>query len=306
MRKLPPLNALKSFEAAARHLSFTKAAEELFVTQAAVSHQVKTLEEYLGIALFIRRNRALLLTEAGQSYYLDIRQMFEQLTLATSKIMLASEQGALTVCVPPGFAILWLVPRLSRFHEAHPEIDVRLKAVDEITGSLTDHVDVAIYYGRGTWPGVTSYRLHKEYLIPVCSPLLLNGPKALKTPADLKQHTLLHDETRNAWREWFLLVQEEPPIKKAGPVFSHSALALKAAVHGQGVALANSVLAKPELDSGHLVKVFPQALPTADAFYMVCRETQADVGKVARFRDWILSEVTRDEQESAELNANAD
>lgn len=300
MRKLPPLNALKSFEAAARHLSFTKAAEELFVTQAAVSHQVKTLEEYLGIALFIRRNRALLLTEAGQSYYLDIRQMFEQLTLATSKIMLASEQGSLTVCVPPGFAILWLVPRLSRFHEAHPEVDVRLKAVDEITGSLTDHVDVAIYYGRGTWPGVTSYRLHKEYLIPVCSPLLLNGPKALQTPADLKQHTLLHDETRNAWREWFLRVQEEPPVKKTGPVFSHSALALKAAVHGQGVALANSVLAKPELDSGHLVQVFPEALPTAEAFYMVCRESQADVGKVARFRDWILAEVKRDEHESAE------
>lgn len=296
MRKLPPLNALRSFEAAARHLSFTKAAEELFVTQAAVSHQVKALEDYLGIALFLRRNRALLLTEAGQNYYLEIRQMFEQLTLATSKIMLASEQGSLTVCVPPGFAILWLVPRLSRFHEQHPEIDVRLKAVDEITGSLTDYVDIAIYYGRGSWPGVKSYRLHKEFLIPVCSPLLLQGPKPLKTPADLKQHTLLHDETRNAWREWFALVAEEPPAKKSGPVFSHSALALKAAVHGQGIALANSVLAKPELDSGHLVKVFPQALPTNDAFFMVCRESQADIGKVARFRDWLLSEVALDEE----------
>lgn len=298
MRKLPPLNALRSFEAAARHLSFTKAAEELFVTQAAVSHQVKALEDYLGIALFLRRNRALLLTEAGQGYYLEIRQMFEQLTLATSKIMLASEQGSLTVCVPPGFAILWLVPRLSRFHEQHPEVDVRLKAVDEITGSLTDYVDIAIYYGRGSWTGVKAYRLHKEFLIPVCSPLLLQGPKPLTTPADLKKHTLLHDETRNAWREWFELVNEEPPAKKSGPVFSHSALALKAAVHGQGIALANSVLAKPELDSGHLVRVFPQVLPTNDAFFMVCRESQADVGKVARFRDWLLAEVEIDEAET--------
>ena len=301
MRKLPPLNALRSFEAAARHLSFTKAAEELFVTQAAVSHQVKALEDFLGLALFLRRNRALLLTEAGQNYYLDIRQMFEQLTLATSKVMLASEQGSLTVCVPPGFAILWLVPRLSRLHEAYPEIDVRLKAVDEISGSLTDYVDVAIYYGSGTWPGVTSYRLHKEYLIPVCSPLLLQGAKPLQTPADLHEHTLLHEETRNAWREWFAMVGEQPPKSKSGPVFSHLALALKAAVHGQGVTLANSVLAKPELDSGHLVQVFPQILPTNEAFYMVCRESQADVGKVAKFRDWILAEVLRDEQEAQHL-----
>lgn len=297
MRKLPPLNALRSFEAAARHLSFTKAAEELFVTQAAVSHQVKSLEDFLGVSLFLRRNRALLLTEAGQNYYLDIRNMFEQLTLATSKVMLASEQGSLTVCVPPGFAILWLVPRLSRFHEAHPEIDVRLKAVDEISGSLTDYVDVAIYYGNGTWPGVKSYRLHKEYLIPVCSPLLLQGAKPLKQPADLHEHTLLHEETRNAWRDWFAMVGEQPPKQKSGPVFSHLALALKAAVHGQGVTLANSVLAKPEIDSGHLVQVFEQTLPTSEAFYMVCRESQADVGKVAKFRDWILAEVLRDEAE---------
>jgi len=297
MRKLPPLNALKSFEAAARHLSFTRAAEELFVTQAAVSHQVKTLEDHLGIQLFLRRNRALLLTEAGQNYYMEIKHIFEHLTQATSRIMLASEQGSLTVSVPPGFAILWLVPRLSRFHQAYPEIDVRLKAVDEITGSLTDYVDVAIYYGRGLWQGVKAYRLHKEYLIPVCSPLLLQGPKPLKTHADLLNHTLLHEETRNAWAEWLRMIGETPPTRKAGTVFSHSALALKAAVHGQGVVLANSVLAKPEIESGHLVQVFPEALPTKDAFYMVCRETQADTGKVARFRDWLLEEVRRDEEE---------
>ncbi|RTE86975.1 MULTISPECIES: transcriptional regulator GcvA [Gammaproteobacteria] len=305
MRKLPPLNSLKSFEAAARHLSFTKASEELFVTQAAVSHQVKTLEDYLGIHLFLRKNRNLLLTEAGQAYYLEIRQMFEHLTQVTGKIMLASEQGALTVCVPPGFAILWLVPRLSRFHELYPDIDVRLKAVDEVTGSLTDYVDIAIYYGRGTWQGIRANRLHKEQLIPVCSPLLLKGEKPLNKPSDLLNHTLLHDETRNAWRDWFDMVGEETPKKLNGLVFSHSALAMKAAVHGQGIALANNVLAKPEIDSGHLVQVFPETLPTNDAFYLVCRESQADAGKIESFRDWILSEVERDEAELSSVECAA-
>ncbi|RUO25388.1 transcriptional regulator [Aliidiomarina minuta] len=298
MRKLPPLNALKSFEAAARHLSFTKAAEELFVTQAAVSHQVKALEDYLGMPLFLRRNRSLLLTESGQNYYLDIRSILEQLTQATNKLMLASERGSLTVSVPPSFAILWLVPRLSLFHDTYPDIDVRIKAVDEVTGSLTDNVDVAIYYGRGHWPGLRSYKLHKEFLLPVCSPRLLDGAKVLREPEHLLEHTLLHEETRNAWKDWFEMVNLEVPARIKGPVFSHSSLSLKAAVHGQGIALANSVLAKPELDSGHLVKIFDTVLPTSDAFHLVCRESQADIGKIATFRNWLLTLVEQEETES--------
>ncbi|PYE35433.1 LysR family glycine cleavage system transcriptional activator [Idiomarina fontislapidosi] len=295
MRKLPPLNALKSFEAAARHLSFTKAAEELFVTQAAVSHQVKALEEFLQIKLFIRRNRTLLLTEEGQAYYLQLRDIFAQLIQATDKLRLVSEKGALTVSVPPSFAILWFVPRLSSFREAHPDMDIRIKAVDEITGSLTDDVDVAIYYGDGRWPGVKSYRLHKEYLWPVCSPILAERMK-LKTPADLLQHTLLHDETRNAWNDWFEMVGEKKPIKDGGPVFSHSSLALQAAVHGQGIALANHVLAKPEIDSGHLIRIFPQALRRNKAFYLVCRDNQSEIGKIATFRNWIMQLVHEEER----------
>lgn len=295
MRKLPPLNALKSFEAAARHLSFTKAAEELFVTQAAVSHQVKALEDYLAMPLFLRRNRSLLLTEAGQNYYLDIKSILEQLTQATNKLMLSSERGSLTVSVPPSFAILWMVPRLSQFHETFPDIDVRIKAVDEIAGSLTDNVDIAIYYGRGHWPGLRSYKLHNEYLIPVCSPRLLDGPKELSQPQHLLNHTLLHEETRNAWYDWFKMVGLEVPVRISGPVFSHSSLSLKAAVHGQGIALANSVLAKPELDSGHLVQLFDSVLPTKDAFHLVCRESQAEIGKIATFRNWLLQLVEEEE-----------
>lgn len=206
MRKLPPLNALKAFEAAARHLSFTKAAEELFVTQAAVSHQVKALEEYLAAKLFVRRNRSLLLTAEGQSYFLDLKEIFDDIVQATARLKQSTEVGSLTISLPPSFAILWFVPRLSRFREAYPEIDVRIRAVDEVDSSLTDDVDVAIYYGSGQWSGLTAYKLHKEYLLPVCSPLLLNSNKPLREPRDLLNHTLLHDETRNAWKDWFKLV----------------------------------------------------------------------------------------------------
>jgi LysR family glycine cleavage system transcriptional activator len=195
-RRLPPLNALKAFEAAARHLSFTRAAEELFVTQAAISHQIKALEEYLGIKLFRRKNRSLLLTEEGQSYFLDIKDIFASISEATDKLLARSAKGALTVSLQPSFAIQWLVPRLVKFSERHPDIDVRIKAVDMDEGSLTDDVDVAIYYGRGNWPGLRSDKLHTEYLIPVCSPLLLTGPKPLRTPDDLTRHTLLHDTSR--------------------------------------------------------------------------------------------------------------
>jgi len=297
MRKLPPLNALKAFEAAARHLSFTKAAEELFVTQAAVSHQVKALEAYLAAKLFLRRNRSLMLTAEGQSYYVDLKDIFDEIAQATARLKQSTEVGSLTISLPPSFAILWFVPRLSRFREAYPDIDVRIRAVDEVDSSLTDDVDVAIYYGNGSWPGLTAYKLHKEYLLPVCSPLLLNGSKPLREPRDLLNHTLLHDETRNAWKDWFKLVGIDKDKGDNGPVFSHSNLALKAAVHGQGIALANNVLVKPEIDAGHLIRVFPEALPRDKSFYLVCRDSQAEIGKIATFRNWLLSIVEEEEDD---------
>ena len=158
-RRLPPLNAVKAFEAAARHLSFTRAAEELFVTQAAVSHQIKALEDFLGLKLFRRKNRSLLLTEEGQSYFLDIKDIFIQLADATDRLLARSAIGSLTVSMSPSFAIQWLVPRLSKFSEKNPDIDVRIKAVDTEASSLTDDVDVAIYYGLGNWPGLRADKL---------------------------------------------------------------------------------------------------------------------------------------------------
>ncbi|PSJ46208.1 transcriptional regulator [Zobellella endophytica] len=298
-RRLPPLNALKAFEAAARNLSFTRAAEELFVTQAAISHQIKGLEEYLGIKLFRRRNRSLLLTEEGQSYFLEIKDIFSAISDATERLLARSAKGALTVSLQPSFAIQWLVPRLVRFSEVHPDIDVRIKAVDLDEGSLTDDVDVAIYYGKGNWPGLRADKLHTEYLIPVCSPMLLMGTKPLKTPEDLTRHTLLHDTSRRDWKAWFKQLDIQAANVNQGPIFSHSSMVIQAAIHGQGVALGHSVLTQPEIDAGRLVCPFEQVLMSKNAYYLVCHESQAALGKIAAFREWMLALVTKEEKQKA-------
>ncbi|WMC11423.1 transcriptional regulator GcvA [Oceanimonas pelagia] len=298
-RRLPPLNALKAFEAAARNLSFTRAAEELFVTQAAISHQIKGLEEFLGIKLFRRRNRSLLLTEEGQSYFLEIKDIFTAISDATERLLARSAKGALTVSLQPSFAIQWLVPRLVRFSEVHPDIDVRIKAVDLDEGSLTDDVDVAIYYGRGNWPGLRADKLHAEYLIPVCSPMLLMGTRPLKTPEDLTRHTLLHDTSRRDWKAWFKQLDIQAANVNQGPIFSHSSMVIQAAIHGQGVALGHSVLTQPEIDAGRLVCPFEQVLMSKNAYYLVCHESQAGLGKIAAFRDWMLALVNKEEKQKA-------
>jgi LysR family glycine cleavage system transcriptional activator len=294
-RRLPPLNALKAFEAAARNLSFTKAADELFVTQAAVSHQIKTLEEHLGLKLFLRKNRSLLLTEEGQGYFLDIRDIFTQLIDATEKLLARGAKGSLTVSLTPSFAIQWLVPRLNLFNEAHPDIDVRIKAQDQDENSLTDDVDVAIYYGRGNWSGIETHKLHTEYMVPLCSPMLLNSTIPMNTPADLQKHVLLHDMTRRNWKTWMKTAGVRDIKVNQGPIFSHSSMVLQAAVHGQGVALGNSVLAKPDIDAGRLVIPFSHYLESKNAFYLVFRESQSELGKIVSFKDWMLGLVAQEQ-----------
>ncbi|AYY81850.1 MULTISPECIES: transcriptional regulator GcvA [Proteus] len=304
-KRLPPLNALRVFDSAARHLSFTKAAEELFVTQAAVSHQIKTLEEFLGLKLFRRRNRSLLLTEEGQSYYLDIKEIFSSINEATRKLLARSAKGALTVSLSPSFAIQWLVPRLSGFNQAYPGIDVRIQAVDREEDKLADDVDVAIFYGRGNWTGLRTDRLYAEYLIPVCAPSLLTGEKPLKTPSDLIYHTLLHDTSRRDWQAYVRQLEIQNQINvQQGPIFSHSSMVIQAAVHGQGVALVNNVMARSEIESGRLVRPFPDVLVSKNAFYLVCQDSQAELGKIAAFRQWILSQAAN-EQEKLGLLASS-
>ena len=213
-RQLPPLNALKAFEAAARHLSFTKAAEELFVTQAAISHQIKTLEEYLGLKLFRRRTRSLSLTEDGQGYYQEIRSIFSAICDATERLMARNAKGTLTITMPPGFAIQWMVPRLMQFSQLHPEIDVRIKAVDQDEGTLIDDVDLAIYYGDGNWPDLLLYKLHSGYRIPAGDVPIL--PEKQQTLSSCNAYYLVmapgHDTQGKvaAFRDWIVaLLQQE-------------------------------------------------------------------------------------------------
>jgi len=297
--RLPPLNALRAFEASARQLSFTRAAEELFVTQAAISHQIKSLEEFLGIKLFMRKNRALLLSEEGQAYYLDIKDVFTSINDATERLLARGAKGAITVSLQPSFAIQWLVPRLNAFNVLHPDIDVRIKAVDQAESSLTEDVDVAIYYGRGHWADIHAEQLQKEYLVPVCSPLLLQGKKPLDKLEDLVNHTLLHDTSRRDWKRWFKQVNVKATNVNHGPIFSHSAMVVQAALHGQGVALAHSFLSRPDIEAGRLICPFDEVLESKNAYYVVCRERQVDLGKIAAFREWVLDTVA---QEQDELN----
>lgn len=296
-RRLPPLNALKAFESAARHLSFTKAAEELFVTQAAISHQIKALEDHLGLKLFLRKNRSLLLTEEGQGFFQDIRDIFVQLHEATEKLLARGAKGSLTVSMQPSFAIQWLVPRLNLFSELHPDIDVRIKAVDQDEGSLTDDVDVAVYYGRGYWRNLRSDKLQPEYLLPVCSPLLLNSGKPLQEVTDLRFHNLLHDGSRKSWKSWFSSQGFKHFNVNQGPIFSHSSMVLQAAIHGQGVALAHNVLARPDISSGRLIVPFHHVLISKDAYYLVCRDSQSELGKISAFRQWLVSMVQQEQQQ---------
>ncbi len=294
---MPPLNALRVFDAAARHLSFTKAAEELYVTQAAISHQIKGLENFLGMKLFRRRNRSLLLTEEGLNYYLDIKEIFSSLREATRKLQAFRAKGALTVSLLPSFAIQWLVPRLSSFNHAYPDIDVRIQAVDHEGDKMADDVDVAIFYGYGNWPGLKTDRLYAEYLIPVCAPALLAGRYPLKKPQDLVHHTLLHDSSRRDWQAYARQLSLQDIINvEQGPIFSHSAMVIQAAIHGQGIALINNVMTKNELDSGRLVCPFNDVLVSKKAFYLVCHDNQAELGKIAAFRQWILAKAASEQE----------
>ena len=202
-RTLPPLNGLRAFEAAARHMSFTDAADELSVTQAAISHQVRGLEQRLGLKLFVRRNRSLLLSEAGQAYLPAVRAAFDQLNEATEKLLQKDRGGHLTVTTTASFAMKWLVSRLGGFQRTNPEIDVRVSTGTGLVDFSREDVDIGIRYGRGQWPSLTAERLLSEDIMPVCAPSLVKGPNGLKKPADLKRFTLLHiGNFPDDWQIW--------------------------------------------------------------------------------------------------------
>jgi LysR family glycine cleavage system transcriptional activator len=251
-RRLPPLNAMRAFEAAARHLSFTKAADELAVTQAAVSHQVKSLEDWLGRPLFRRRNRAVYLTEDGQQYLRELTEALDLMTDATRRILAGGDGGVLTVSVLPSFATKWLVPRLGDFRNLRPDIDVRISANPDREDFRSSDVDLAIRAGSGEWDDVHKQHLMTEDLYPVCSPRLLQGPNPLRTPADLVHHTLLQDDDdRDEWRVWLTMAgvdwQAAGIDPGRGTRFDDSSMLLQAAIEGQGIAIGRSALAETDI-----------------------------------------------------------
>ena len=297
-RRLPPLNALRAFEAAARHLSFTRAAEELHVTQAAISHQVKALEEHLGRKLFRRLNRALRLTDDGQAYLPSVSRAFALLNEATNDLLTKQAPGPLTVSVLPSFAARWLVPRLGRFRQIRPDIDLRIDPSAELTDFAAGDVDVCIRYGRGKYAGLRADWLMTEDIFPVCSRTLLEGAHPLRKPGDLEHHVLLHDDGHGDWRTWLLAAGVDRVDPARGPIFTDSSMLIQAAMAGQGVALARGVLAADELAAGRLVRPFTLSLPTDYAYYLVCPEATAEQPKIVAFRDWLLDE-TRSEASAA-------
>jgi LysR family glycine cleavage system transcriptional activator len=313
MERLPPLNALRAFVTSAQHMSFANAAKELHVTPAAISHQIKGLEEYLGLKLFRRLAKGLELTRAGQILQPGLSDGFARLVAAIEELRSVNREGTLAVSVPSSFATRWLAPRLHRFVGAHPDLDVRINAStrlidpssneaapgDPLGGSPVEDADIVVRFGTGDYPGFRVDKLLRVAVTPMCSPRLLGGGHPLRSPADLKQHVLirdnlLYDDGRPLWDAWFEAAGLPGMDTSHGLRFSHAMLALEAAADGMGVALGMGVLAGSDLASGRLVAPLELSLPLKFSYYVVSGADTAERGDVVAFRNWLLAEAARD------------
>lgn len=295
----PPLPALRTFEIAARHLSFTRAAAELHVTQGAVSQQIKQLEASLGFALFHRGPRGLSLTEKGEELAATAESAFRRLFDKVEELRQKEEGGILTVSVSPSLAVKWLIPRLGRFYQRHPEVDLRIRpdpAVIDLQAEA-DSVDMAIRFGQGSFPGLAATPFMHETVFAVASPDLLAKGPPLRHPRDLVRHTLLHSDSVQMevnsigrWEVWLALLNVTAVNAKAGPTYPSSYMLLQAAIHGQGVALTWAALAEDDLRAGRLVRLFDRALEGAMSYFAVSTQAAARKPKVIAFRDWLVEE----------------
>ncbi len=294
MLTLPSLNGLRAFEVAARQLSFTRAAAELHVTQTAISHQIRRLEDQLGIRLFERRTRELRLTREAAAYLPAVQAAFEALREATARLQRPVRDGTLTISTTASLAAKWLVTRVAAFQDANPGIEVRITTSPHLVDFRREEIDMAVRYGRGSWPGLRARWLMAEDIFPVCAPALLQGDKPLRQPQDLVHHTLLHTTTsREDWQLW--LTAAGLPVSIAarrGMSFDQSFMAVQAAVDGLGVALGRTRFVEADIAAGRLVVPFDVVLPADAGFYIVAPEETADIPKIALFRDWLLASVT--------------
>jgi LysR family glycine cleavage system transcriptional activator len=300
-RRLPPLNALRAFEAAARHLNFSRAADELSVTPGAVSQQIQNLEDYVGAALFKRTPKGLLLTDAAQTALPALREAFDRLAEAASLLTAAVDGRRLTLTAPPSFAAKWLVPRLGAFEKAHPQVDVWLSAGIELVDLTAGEVDIAIRYGGGRYPGLEIRRLMSETVIPVASPEHLEA-NPLTSPGDLSNHILLHDGSPDLddscpdWSMWLAARGLKGVDGNRGPRFNQSSLVIEAAVNGRGVALAKRTLAQADLEAGRLVAPLQIATAVDFAYYLVHPKAKGRLPQVKAFVSWIEAEALAHEE----------
>lgn len=288
-----PLAALRAFEAAARHVSYSRAAEELGLTHGAISFQMRALKTELGVDLFLRSGRRMVLTEAGQRLYAFVREGFDRLERGMDDVRATRRAQTLTVSVHPGLASFWLIPRLGDFQRRHPEIDVSLLPNTTLVDFSREDVDLALRYGPGSWPGLTALKLMDEEIFPVCSPRFNDGVLP-RQPHELGGLPLLRD-ARQPWSEWFKSIDLDLPEPDRGPLYTEPTLVLAAAAAGQGIALARGVLAKGDIAAGKLVRLFPRGVRSRFSYFIVYPPAMAAVPRLAAFRDWLLEQTGRTE-----------
>ena len=295
--RLPPLNALRAFESAARHLSFVRAADELHVTPAAISHQVKQLEDSLGVPLFRRLARGLVLTDAGRAMLPELATGFEHFAKAVRGAVAGEVAGELRSTVIPSFAQLWLMPRLHRFIAAWPEIGITVLGSAEIVDLARSDIDLGIRYGTGRYPGLWTRLLFREETFPVCAPALLDGPPPLRRPEDLRHHRLLHDwnltagETWLTWTNWLSRLGLPDVEPEHGLKVSDSMMLTQAAVDGLGVAIGRTSLSGGHIAAGRLVRPFAVTMPAEYAYWVVCPEGSETRPRLRAFIDWLVAEI---------------
>lgn len=299
-RNLPPLNSLRTFESAARCLSFTKAAGELNVTPAAVSQQIRQLEDHLGVSLFHRLKKEVRLAEEARVALPLMTEGFDKLAEATSRITRQDETGFLTVSTAPTFAAKWLLQRLPDFSSKYPDIDLRLDASLVPREFDRDSIDISIRLSQGDYPGLHVSRVFGEEFSPVCSPGFFKAQKTLTVPFDLKSCRLLHVDwgvLRNAlpdWRMWLDTFEVEGVDPKHGPRFTVESMAIEAAINGDGVALVSHHAIAEDLKAGRLVKPFDLALQADFSYWLVCPHEYLHKAKVRAFCDWLLEQAAED------------
>ncbi|WP_133010515.1 transcriptional regulator GcvA [Marinomonas flavescens] len=295
MNRLPPLNSLKCFESAARHGSFNKAAQELSVTPSAISHQIKGLEGFLGIELFRRTKRKVILTEAGESYLKPIKRIFEQLESATVDLKSKQKIGSLKLAVAPAFLTRWLMPRMERFQARYPDIQIEISASTGLIDFSAGDIDMAVYFGNGDWSDVEAYYLSPAKLFPVCNPKLIRPDQPINEPEDMRFYPLLHvTKRKDEWHDWLLQNSLDPKVFRRGLMFSSGSLTAGAAAQGLGIALANVDLVMPEIEAGTLKVIFDQHLVSTRSFYLVYEKRSTVTPAMSAFKEWIIEEMVGD------------